>query len=242
MISLTQIGKEQLKNTYPNVVCEIIKTNKQNSYNISIMFVFFDFVKIYTYCNIVMNIVCKDTSDYNFARIIIILLIPVVYIVFNTIITLLTSYKCCVKPSCIVVNSDMSFHAFINQGRFKLGVFQSGSIFRHVLMYPVIDTGLNISILVSTLLLMSIKNNQGIDGKMALEITKLLYAAELLFGIFYVLLSRDENIFSFTPVIEFSCFRKITSVGVLNDTKETEEDNEEEVHEQEGPFYRSFSV
>jgi hydrogenase maturation factor len=221
MISLTEIGKEQLKNTYPNVGCKL-----------TIQRLFFDFVKIYTNCNVAMYIFYKDVHYYYFNVITMTLLIPIVYIVLNTIITLLTTYE--------RNESDISFHALINRGRFKLGVFQFGSIIRHVVMDPVIDTVFGLSVIVLTGVSMS-----NIDVQLTSKIAIILYAAELFYGFLYVLVLRDENIFSFTPVIEFLCFRKITSVGVINDTKETEEDNddiEEEVHEQEGPFYRSFSV
>lgn len=225
MFYLSDIGKEQLKKTFPDYGC------KQTTCRL-----FISFVDIYIRCITTLYILYKNdmtTREYYY-YINLGSTICMVSCILNIIFTVITTHKITGD-----MEQDVSFLGAFNRGRFKLGVFQRGSILRHVVLEPILNGGIiDTLIFVSTIVLTNIPYTH-IDPKIIFLGQIILYCSEVVTGIITTVVINNGNAFSTTPVIGFACCSKNTITPTKSDNS-PEDDNIN--IEDNGPYYRSFIV
>lgn len=128
MFYLTILGKENIDKEYP-IMCW------KDTYIHIIVCCVLDFVISTSVMFIVFYNVMTEKHYHYYINAMIVLLI--VHININTILTLITTTSC-------KISHDRSIMSVVNRGRYKLGIFENGSIFRHVFILPIINSIINV--------------------------------------------------------------------------------------------------
>lgn len=228
MLYLTPQGKEDIEKSYPDDITffqATVITVGQFSYCYAIL------------CSI-MFIVFHDKMhvEYYYYILNLLSLSIIISIIVNLFLTTITTYKFTGKK-------QGSFKSVVMKGKYKLGIFTRGSVLRHVIVNPVIDSVIYVMVLLATKEFTELPRGT-VEPVEALYCFAISVGLEAFFGITRVLFINNGNAWSREIIVGLACCRILEDVDTNNVTPENmpQEEFIPDNEEKNTPYYRSFVV